>query len=369
MSVSVNAQTSHQRCHRADHPQHLGVGIVGLGMAAAPHAKALSELSGQITVRGAFARDGGARRSFCQKYGFVEATSMDSILSDREVGAILLLTPPNARLDIVKACADAGKHILMEKPIERTVAAAEQIVAICEAAGVGLGIVFQHRFRPGSRRLRQLLQSGDLGDIAMVRVQVPWWRDQSYYDEPGRGTKARDGGGVLISQAIHSLDLMLALAGPVSEVQALSGTTRLHDMGSEDFVAGGLRFANGAVGAVMATTAAFPGEAETIDIDCENGSARLQSGALRLRWRDGRVDQTESDLDTGAGADPMAFPHDWHRDLIAEFAHAVSAGRAPQVTGREALNVHYLIDALLTSARTGSAAAVAHAPISTTAKE
>lgn len=339
--------------------ERIGVGVIGLGMAAAPHAKSLVDLSDKVSVKRAFARSAEARRVFCRQYGFPEANSIDDILTDDTIQAVLILTPPNARTDLVRACVAAGKHILMEKPIERTIAAAEDIVSLCDDAGINLGIVFQHRYRAGSVRLRALLASGELGSAANVRVQVPWWRGQDYYDEPGRGTFVRDGGGVLISQAIHSLDLMLSLFGPVNEVQALAGTTGLHRMEAEDFVAGGMRFANGALGALMATTAAFPGEAETIDVDCENGSARLRSGILSIHWRDGRHERLGHDVATGSGADPMAFSHEWHRDLIADFTDAVATGRPPAVTGREALNVHYLIDALLQSSMTGRSMPVA----------
>ncbi|MCB1493622.1 MAG: Gfo/Idh/MocA family oxidoreductase, partial [Rhodobiaceae bacterium] len=243
-----------------------------------------------------------------------------------------------------------GKHILMEKPVERTLKAAEEIVDLCEAAGIHLGIVFQHRFRAASVRLKAMMDAGALGPIGTVRTDIPWWRPQSYYDEPGRGTYERDGGGVLISQAIHTLDLMLSLTGPVAEVQAVAATTRFHTMESEDFVAGGLRFANGVPGAVMATTAAYPGDPESIRIDGDKGSALLKSGTLTVRWRDGRTEtHGEEASGTGGGADPMAFPHDWHRSQIAAFVDAVSAGNAPSPNGREALHVHRLIEALITS--------------------
>lgn len=210
--------------------------------------------------------------------------------------------------------------------------------------------------------LKEKVESGALGAIGLVRVSVPWWRDQTYYDEPGRGSYSRDGGGVLISQAIHTLDLMLSIAGPVSEVQAVAATTPFHRMESEDFVAGGLRFVNGASGALMATTAAFPGGAESITIDCEKASAQLQSGTLTIAWRDGSTETVGEVAGTGGGADPMAFPHDWHRDLISAFVEAVRAGRAPAASGREALLVHQLIDALMESSRTRSAVEIKNQP-------
>lgn len=333
---------------RATRP--VGIGVVGLGMAAGPHAHSLQDLGDRAAVRGVFGRDRVRREAFAARYGFPAAESLDALLADPAVDAVLLLTPPDTRTGLVEAIAGAGKHILMEKPVERTTAAAEAIVATCERHGVALGIILQHRFRAGSLRLRALLAEGSLGPIGSVRLAVPWWRPQGYYDEPGRGTLARDGGGALITQAIHPMDLMLSLTGPVDEVQAIAGATRLHRMETEDFVGAGLRFANGALGSLVATTAAFPGAAEQLCLDCENGSARLEAGELTIHWRDGRVEH-QGEPAGGGGADPMAFPHDWHRALIAEFLDAIEAGRPPAVTGREALNVHRLIDALLASAR------------------
>ncbi|MCP4315455.1 MAG: Gfo/Idh/MocA family oxidoreductase [Hyphomicrobiales bacterium] len=329
-----------------------GIGVVGTGMAATPHAKALQDLAGSLTVRGVFSRDAHKRSVFAKRFGFPSAVSIDALADDTDLDAVIIITPPNERVALVRRFAEAGKHILTEKPLERTADAAEEIVAICADSNVQLGTVFQHRFREASMALKDRVESGTLGAIGLVRVSVPWWREQSYYDEPGRGTYARDGGGVLISQAIHTLDLMLSIAGPVSEVQAVAATTPFHKMESEDFVAGGLRFENGASGAVMATTASFPGSAESITIDCEKASAHLQSGTLTIAWRDGQTETVGEPAGTGGGADPMAFPHDWHRDLICAFVEAVKAGRRPIASGREALQVHRLIEALIESSRT-----------------
>ncbi|MEM9104308.1 MAG: Gfo/Idh/MocA family oxidoreductase [Pseudomonadota bacterium] len=330
-----------------------GLAIVGTGMAAAPHARALQDLSDHVEVRGVYSRNADKRHSFADQYGFPAASTIDVLAEDDQLDAVILITPPNARQALVQRFAEAGKHILSEKPLERTTAAAEDIVSICERNKVRLGTVFQHRFRQASAALKQAIDSGALGQLGLVRVNIPWWRDQAYYDEPGRGTYERDGGGVLISQAIHTLDLMLNLMGPVSNVQAITATTAFHDMEAEDFVAGGMRFENGTSGAVMATTAAFPGEAESISIDGDTGSAHLQSGTLTLSWRDGGVETVGEAAGTGGGADPMAFPHDWHRDLIAAFVEAVREGREPIASGREALRVHRLIDALVESSRSG----------------
>lgn len=330
-----------------------GVGVVGLGAGAAPHAKSLQDLANIIEVRGVYARNQTNREAFADKYGFPVADSYEALLADENLDAIILLTPPNARKELVEQAANAGKHIFMEKPVERTSAAAEHLVETCENAGVKLGITFQFRFREASIAAKELLESGAVGPLASVILNVPWWRSNEYYNEPGRGTFEQDGGGVLITQAIHSLDLMLSLTGPVREVQAMSGTSSLHDIEVEDFVGSGIRFENGALGSIMATTSAYPGGQEYIVLNCGKATMTLKGSVLTVDWQDGRSETIGSEAATGGGDNRMAFPHEWHRAQIVEFVEAVQAGRDPVSNGRTALNVHYLIEALLTSSRDG----------------
>jgi predicted dehydrogenase len=318
-------------------------------MASKPHARALQDLGDVIDVRGVYLRSAERRAAVARDWGFPAVDGLDALADDPALDAVLILTPPNARAELVDRFSAAGKAILTEKPVERTTAAAEAIVAQCADRGVMLGVVLQHRFREGAERLAALRTEGALGRLATAQLVVPWWREQAYYDEPGRGSYARDGGGVLISQAIHSLDLMLSLTGPVAEVQAVAGKTPFHAMEAEDFVAGGLRFESGAMGSVMATTAAWPGAAEHLTLVYDTATATLDSSALTIDWRDGRQEVVGTTAGTGGGADPMAFPHHWHKALIADFAEAVLGGRPPRVTGQEALKVHRLIDALVRS--------------------
>lgn len=331
----------------------VGLAVVGVGMAAKPHALAVKELGDLIDVCGVYARSDQSARDFCETYSFPQADTPEGLARDPTVDAVLLITPPNARTELVSLFAGHGKHILSEKPLERTTEAAQNIVDICVKADVSLGVVFQHRFRAASEALADIIERGDLGAIRIVRADVPWWRDQSYYDEPGRGSYARDGGGVLISQAIHTLDLMLSLTGPVASVQAMCATTELHQMEAEDFAAGALMFESGAVGSIFASTASFPGDAESLTFECDNGSAMLKSGVLTIHWRDGRVEAFGQEANTGGGSDPMAFPFEWHKSLITEFAQSLQAGRAPRVTGAQAMSVHRLISAIELSSRTG----------------
>lgn len=335
------------------------VGIVGLGMAVTPHARSLQELGDRVTVAAAFSPTASRRQSFAANYGLPVVDDLETLLADNSVQAMLVLTPPNTHLDLVRRCADAGKHVLLEKPIEIDTDRAADLVRLCRKAGVKLGMVLQHRYRPSAVALRDILRSNRLGAIVGASAFVRLWRPQSYYDQPGRGTKARDGGGVLLTQAIHSLDLLLDLAGPIVEVTGYGHTSRVHRMETEDMICAAARFASGALGTIDATTAAYPGFPERIEIIAEQATAVIAGTELRLYWQDGRMDVFSGDNTAGgAGADPMAFPHDYHRAVIEGFVSALEEGKDPPITGESALQVHRLIDALLEAAASGRPAAV-----------
>ncbi len=340
--------------------QRLRIGIVGLGMAVTPHARGLIDLAEEVEVAYAYSPSAQRRASFAERFPFPLSDSLEPMLADPTVAAVLVLSPANTHLEIAQRCAAAGKHVLLEKPIEITTARAEQVVAACRAAGVTLGIVLQHRFRPAGIRLAERIASGSLGVLVGCSTIIRLWRPQSYYDEPGRGSFARDGGGVLISQGIHTLDLMLSLAGPIVEVGGYALTSPVHRMETEDMVAAAVRFANGAIGTIDATTAAYPGFPERIEMIFRNGTASLVGPSLQIAWQDGRRETIETDNGAGGtGADPMAFPHDYHRAVMADFLQAIRTGGQPKVTGVEALKVHRLIDALIETGRTGGRVAVA----------
>ncbi len=242
------------------------IGIVGLGMAVTPHAKSLLDLGDRAEVVSAMSPSAARRQSFRARFPFPVADSVAAIAQDPSIGAVAILTPPNTHLEIATTLAKAGKHILLEKPLEVSTARAEALVAACRDAGITLGVVLQHRFKPAAERLAATLKAGTLGEIVNCSTTIRLWRPQSYYDEPGRGTRARDGGGVLLTQGIHTLDLMLSLAGPVVEVGGYARTTPVHRMETEDLVCAAVRFASGAVGVIDATTAAYPGSPERIEL-------------------------------------------------------------------------------------------------------
>ena len=315
----------------------LGLGIIGLGPAAEPHARALAELADRATVRLAATRSQARADAFAARFGVLVTTDFDAVLNDPDIRAVLVLTPPASHLEVAARCFAAGKHVLIEKPIETVLARGEQLVALGRSAGLRLGVVLQHRFRPGSLRLREVLAAGTIGEVQAASMIVPWWRPQSYYDEPGRGTLARDGGGVLLTQAIHTLDLFRSLVGISAVTAAQAITTKVHRMETEDYVSALVRLGNGAPGTLLATTAAYPGGPERIEIIGTNGTAALIGGTLRVQLHDGREEILAAEGPTGAGANIMDFPIDAHRALLADFIDAVRADRDPAIPGEEAL--------------------------------
>ena len=323
------------------------VGIVGLGMAVTPHAKSLLDLKDWVQVAHAYSPSAARRSQFAQRFAFPQCERLETILDDRSVDAVLVLTPPNTHLDIAARCAAAGKHVLLEKPLEVSTAKAEQLVQACRK--VKLGVVLQHRFRPAAEKLHQLLPK--LGKLVSASAAIPNWRPQSYYDQPGRGTRARDGGGVLLTQGIHTLDLFLSYAGEPAEVKSLVTTTPVHKMETEDLAVAAVRFRSGALGVVQATTTAYPGFPERIELIGTRGTALLEGTSLKVQIHDEKPFEMKTESGAGGtGADPMAFPHDWHRSLLEDFLDAIETSREPRISGVEALKVHRFIDKILQSA-------------------
>ena len=334
--------------------RRLGIAVIGLGPASQPHSKSLLDLADRADVRWAVSRTPDRAKTYAAQFPFPTTTDLDAVLTDPSVDACIVLTPPSSHLDVSALCLEAGKHVLVEKPLELTSARGQRLVDTARRTHRTFGVVLQHRFRPASLRLRAALQSGELGTVEAAFLSVPWWRPQGYYDEPGRGTLARDGGGVLLTQAIHSLDLFRSLVGVSRVVAAQARTTALHRMETEDYVSALLETGNGAPATLVTTTAAYPGYPERIEITGTKGFAALIGGRLRLVFLDGSEEIVEAEGSTGSGAAIMDFPHDAHRAVIADFLDAIEQGRDPVVTGEEALASQRLVDDVLAAARKGA---------------
>ncbi|HVF65721.1 MAG TPA: Gfo/Idh/MocA family oxidoreductase [Casimicrobiaceae bacterium] len=331
----------------------LGIGIIGLGLALKPHALSLRDLADRVAVIGGFSPTASRRHQFTTQWGWPTVDSLDALLQDSRVDAVLIPTPPRTHGELALRAARAGKHVLVEKPLDVDWPSARNVVDEVERLGRTFGVVFQHRFRLGAIALRDALRERLLGELVSCSASIRWWRSFEYFAEPGRGTMARDAGGVLLTQAIHTLDLLLDLVGPVRRVTALTRTSPIRAIDTEDVACASVEYENGAVGVIDATTTAYPGYAERIEIAGTKGSALLEGERLVLQRHGADPLVVEGATAGGGGADPMAFSHESHRRLIADFIDALASGRETLASARSALRVHALIDAMLASSKAG----------------
>lgn len=335
--------------------QLVGVALIGAGMIAKTHVAALSAAQDVARLKTIVSRRPERAGYLAEFYDGASpefSSDLSAVAADPDIPMAIVATPPSVRKDVIEELAKAGMHILLEKPVGRTLEEAIEVVEICEREGVTLGLLFQHRLRAPSIAAARHVASGALGKLGLVEIEVPLWREQSYYDELGRGTYVRDGGGVMITNAIHSIDLALSLTGPVASVQAMTATSPLHQMEAEDLAVAGLRFSCGAAGTFVASTAMYPHRTEIIRLHFENASLKINKDALEINWRDGRT-ELEATEDAGRKVDHLSGSYEAHQAVIEEFLDAIRAERKPLVTGREALRSHELIDAIETSSRTG----------------
>lgn len=333
----------------------LGVALIGAGMIAPTHMLALSELQPRCTLKTIVSRRPERAKYLSEYYEGtrpVFTSDLSVVLEDADIKFVIVATPPSARLDIINSLANAGKHILLEKPVARDLTESKAVVEMCETSGIKLGLLFQHRMRNASRAATSIVTEGKLGKLGLVEISVPLWRPQSYYDELDRGTYQRDGGGVLITQGIHTIDLALSLTGPVSKVQAMTVTTPLHTMEAEDFAVVGLKYSSGAVGSLVASTATYPHGKESITLHGENGSLHLCGDGFKIHWRDSKQESLMPAVDSNGVATPKT---EWHKRAIENFIDAIEHDVKIMVSGNEALASHQLIDAIEDSSRRGCA--------------
>jgi len=331
--------------------ERVRLAVIGAGLGSAPHFRSLEDLASEADVAWIYGRNAQRLAAAVTPAGATKTTQLKDILEDTSVQADLVLTPPNTHLDMVLQVAKVGKHVLVEKPLEIDLFRATALVEACETCGVSLGVMLQHRLREAALGLQALIKTGELGELVSACASVRWWRPQSYYDEPGRGTLARDGGGVLMTQAIHTLDLLLGLIGMPERVSGHAVTSPVHTMEGEDTVTAMLHYAKGAVAMVQATTAAYPGYPERIELNFSQGTATLESGTLQVAFMNGKSLMLGNQEASGGGANPMGFDHAAHRAVLQDFVRAVRSGTAPSVTGRSALNVQSVIAAIMSSSQ------------------
>ncbi len=333
----------------------LRFGLIGAGNIARTHAAALaaSDRARLSAVAG-----GDAAAELAEGAGARLHADPFDLIADPDVDAILVCTPSGVRRDYTVAAAEGGKHVLVEKPIEVSVERAREMIDACERHGVTLGVVYQSRWKPHCQAVHEAVARGALGDLVLGSVAVKWHRPPEYYASADwRGTWAFDGGGVLINQAIHNVDLLLWFAGDVARVRAQTTHRLHHDIEVEDTVVAQLTFASGALGAIEATTAAYPGSARRVELHGTDGTIVLLDDEV-AEWdlRDGTPapGHEVSAATSFARATHVMSDHRWHQRQIEAFVDAVEHDRPPLVDGREGLRSLELVLAVYASSRTGA---------------
>jgi predicted dehydrogenase len=338
-----------------------GFGIVGCGMISSFHARAIADVRGAKLVACFDTREPAAEK-FAAEHACQAYTDLNAMLSDPKVAIVTIATPSGAHMEPAVAAARAGKHVIVEKPLEITLKKCDRMIEACKKAGVQLGAIFPSRFHDSSLKMKRAIDGGRFGRLTLGDAYVKWYRTQQYYDSGAwRGTWALDGGGALMNQAIHSVDLLTWLMGPVVEIQANAATLAHERIEVEDVVVATLRFANGAIGVLEATTAAYPGYLKRIEIHGSEGSALLEEEDLRAwdfakpRTEDKAIfKEMKEHKSTGGGAsDPAAMGHHGHAMQFRDFVEAVKKNRPPAIDGHEGRRSVEIILGVYKAAETG----------------
>jgi predicted dehydrogenase len=323
------------------------------------HAQAISRIEGARLV-GVASRTEASARALASKHGAAFATDrLEELLARPDLHVVCVTTPSGAHLEPALAAIAAGKHVVIEKPIEITTERADRILTAAEKAGVLVAPIFQSRFGRGARTVKAAIDAGRLGRLVLASAFVKWHRPAGYYTG-WKGTLALDGGGVVMNQSIHGLDLLQWFAGLPEEVFAFT-TRRVHTgIEAEDTASATLRYPNGALGAIEATTAAWPGWSRRIELCGERGSILIEDDRI-ARWdfsvplpEDEVIRNAEPDeaLRSGAGA-ANAISHEGHLRQIQDLVEAIRTGAPLAVDGREARKSVSLVNAIYASARSG----------------
>lgn len=341
----------------------VGFAIVGCGMIARFHARALAEVPNAPLVA-LVSRNPANGSALAEQLGLAceVYSEIGPVLARRDVNAVIVTTPSGAHMEPAVAAADAGKHVVVEKPLEVTLERCDRIIEACARNRVQLCTIFPSRFGDANLALKKAVEAGRFGRLTLGETTCKWWRPQSYYDEGGwKGTRALDGGGALMNQAIHNVDLLLWLMGPATHINGFTATLAHQRIEVEDTAVACLRFANGALGVIQATTSAHPGLPKTIAIHGDKGTVVIEQDDV-LRWE--LTPETEEDKSvrqrfavrigaSGGSSNPVAISHAGHARQLADFVRAIETGGKPLVDGREGRKAVEVILGIYRAAESG----------------
>lgn len=333
--------------------KNLGIGIIGTGSIASKHALAIDELNDADLV--AICHHNPMKAAAAQSvFGVAGYSKLDEFLAHPELDIVCICTPSGVHLEPALSAARAGKHVMIEKPLEVNLGRIDRLVDACDTAGVKLAVIFQNRFSPDYQRLKRAVEEQEFGRLLLGNAYVNWYRDAAYYESSRwKGTIKGDGGGALINQGIHTIDLLLDLMGGVKSVFG-QVQTALYEIEGEDLGAAVLNFENGALGNITAATSLYPGYPERLEVYGTEGSAVLEGGKL-VQWnvKGKEVKLICEESNSSGASDPSAIGHHLHGVQWAKFVEAIQRDLAPIVDGKTARKSVELIRAIYASSATG----------------
>jgi UDP-N-acetyl-2-amino-2-deoxyglucuronate dehydrogenase len=342
--------------------EKLRFGIIGPGTVAHLHCQAIRQAQG-AELTAVYGRNAEKTAAFARQYGLKAYTDLEAFLASPEFEAVSIATASGAHLDPGVRAAQAGKHILCEKPLEVTSRRAEALISSCARHRVKLGVFFQARFDESTRLAKAAITQGRLGKLLLASCQMRWYRSQAYYDSaPWRGTWALDGGGCLMNQGIHTLDLLLHLVGEPLGVCAFKGPVSHERIEVEDTLCASVRFVNGAIGTIEASTSCAPGFPRRVEISGEQGTIGIEDNRI-VRWSFAEEQPGDAEISgqfsvgaatLGGAADPTAIDVNGHRLLVEDFVASVRNRSKPLVDGAEGKKAVDFVCAIYASMRSGS---------------
>jgi predicted dehydrogenase len=336
----------------------IGFGIAGCGMIGKVQAEAIASIPG-ARLLAVCARDEKRLTEFAARFGATGYTDYNRFLDHPGLRIVNVCTPSGLHAEQGVAAARAGKHVLVEKPIDTTLEKADALIEACDRGGVKLGVIFQSRFLPSVQKIKRAIDEGRLGRLMIGDAYVKWYRSPEYYADSWHGTAAMDGGGALINQAIHTVDLLRWMMGPVDAAFAMKAALRYPQIEGEDTLVASLRFKNGALGVIEAATSAKPGFKRRLEISGERGAIILDGDTIGCWAIDGEGQEADGGEQTTDGsADPAAISNEGHRRQIEDMMMAVIEDRAPMIDGREGRKSLEVVIALYESAVSGQAVRV-----------
>ncbi|MDA3853811.1 MAG: Gfo/Idh/MocA family oxidoreductase [Bacteroidales bacterium] len=332
----------------------LRFGIIGTGAIARVHAQCLKQLSNAKLV--AMSSSSAERAKAAEKTFKVPVYAhYHELIQHSGIDAVVICTQSGAHLEPSLEAAKAGKHVLCEKPLEISLARADEMIASCHKGHVKLSCVFQNRFSPDYSEAKDAVQKGWLGKLLMGNASIHWYRSPAYYaDSPWRGTLGGDGGAALINQGIHTIDLLLDLMGDAKSVFGKT-KTNVHHIEGEDTASALVSFKNGALGTITAGTSLYPGYAERLEIFGEKGSLLLEAGKITA-WNIQGHHRTKSqykELKPSGASDPMAIGNTLHQKQLEDFISSIQHDTKPIIDGKEGRKALALITGIYESAKLG----------------